>query len=200
MTVESEIIRVTLDYLSPGASAQQNVFVFQFQGTTSEDDVTLDAIEDWFVNVWHPAWADLASAESQMEAFKADVIGSDGVILRTLGGAPLGLPGAAIGDVTTAAVSGYIMAYTELPKQRGSKYIPGVGETQTNDGLITPEGLADLAVLLAIFLGDVPVEAGSILRPGIWSRVLLAFQKFAGSGLIEARPAYQRRRKQGVGI
>lgn len=197
---ESEILRVTLSYQSLGSGVQQNVFVFQFQGGDEDDSVVLDALEEWFTDVWHPAWADLGADTSEMVSFTADVISVLGTVVRTIGGAALGLMGGQPIDVTQPAVSGYFLAYTGLPKQRGSKYIPGVAENQTASGLLTPEAVGDLAVLLAIYIADLPIGVASILRPGIWSRVLATFQKFIGSGLLEVRAAYQRRRKTGVGI
>jgi hypothetical protein len=123
-----------------------------------------------------------------------------GLVLRNIGGGIIAVNGDVIEDVTPAAVSGYLMGYTAVPKARGSKYVPGIAETQINEGEFTAPALVKLATLLAIYLADVSLGSGASLEMGVLSKALGAFVSFTGSGLVESLPAYQRRRKQGVGI
>lgn len=201
MTVNpGDIVRTALSYSAPGASEQQNVFFHTLEGGSQPDLDILNSINAWVTNIWHPAWADLCSGEAEIVSFAVDVVNPDGTVARNLGGLPVGLSGGVGGEVTSAAVSGYLLAYTILPKQRGSKYIPGVAEASITNGLFNAEALGDLAVLLALYLGYIDVAAVPLLRPGVLSRTLETFVDFLESGLIEVRPAYQRRRKLGVGI
>lgn len=200
MADTGDILRTVILYGLPNSSEGQNVFYHEFQAPIADNQDIVNSINAWILNSWAPAWVDLAPSSASIESFNCDLVNPDGTVKENLGGLTLGIAGAQPGTTGAAAVSGYLLAYTALPKQRGSKYIPGIAESQYSDNVFTGEALGDLAVLLALFLGYIDIASVPVLRPGILSRTLTTYVPFLESGLINAQPAYQRRRKLGVGI
>lgn len=195
-----DILRTVINYTLPNSSIGQNVFIHEFQNAVADNTEVVNSVNAWILTEWGPAWADMAAASASIESFSCDLINPDGTVQENLGGLTVDLEGGNIGTIGGAAVSAYILAYTAEPKQRGSKYIPGISENEYSDNTFDAEALGDLAILLANFLGYIPVAAIPVLRPGIVSRTLGRFVPFLENGLINSQPAYQRRRKLGVGI
>lgn len=197
--VDGEIARVAASYTVPGSSQVLNVFYWRLDGSSVSDASVLTALDTWFTDVWANAWAVAASEEAMLDTIDADVVAVDGTVTRNIGSIGIGVPG----DVTTtdtnpAAVAGYIKANTSFPKSRGSKYVPGLTEGGTVDGLWTSTVTSVLLDLLVEWL--TPIEVGaSDLTPGIIRRVAQTFQPFSGSGSTSDVPAYQRRRKPNSG-
>jgi hypothetical protein len=177
-----------------------NVFHCRLTGGDVTDTSLNATIDAWLTASWGDTWATLAASGAELVSYEADVMSTAGLVLRNIGGGVIAVNGDVIEDVTPAAVSGYLMGYTSIPKARGSKYVPGIAETQIQEGEFTAPALVKLATLLAIYLADVSLGSGASLEMGVLSKALGAFISFTGSGLIESLPAYQRRRKQGVGI
>lgn len=200
MTVAiGEAVRLTLFYTAAAASVANTVF--NFVGTTagSDDTDVLDALEDWIDTFWAPAWADLASDSSELEGFSVDKMNLDGTVAANIGTGDTNVAGTQVADTSTAAVAGYLLAQTELPKQRGSKYIPFLSEGATVDGKLNATALTDMALLLVSYLATINVSGGGKLAPGVLSRTLVEFVPFLPQGTVNDVPAYQRRRKPFVG-
>lgn len=195
-----EIVRVVLHYSQPNAGDCQNVFHFLMTDDEPTDAGLLEGIADWVTDVWAPDWAAIASSVAILEYIDVDIVNVAGEVLRNIGGAIIDVNGDSVTQVTSAAVSAYLLAYTELPKQRGSKYLPGLSEDAVASGTINPAYLGQLAILLADYLLDISIPDGGTIVAGILSKKLAEFIPFLASGAIEALPAYQRRRKAGVGI
>ena len=195
----NDIIRATLVYNSPGASEQNNVFYWVLGNAPIDNDDLLDALANWALTVWGPQWAQLAADVSTLVSVLVDIMNADGTVKENVGAELIGLDGDNSFDVTAAAVSGYLLAQTDNPKIRGSKYVPGISETQITNGVFTVSALAELALLLGIYLANIDLAGGGKLFPGVLSRTLLTHVTFNQSGLINDIPAYQRRRKEGVG-
>ena len=134
-----------------------------------------------------------------MDYFEADLVSVSGLVQQNLGVRNINVAGDAPGTTIAAAVSAYLMATTLAPKGRGSKYIPGLAETQTSDGEWSPTALATLSQMLLAYLATINATGGTQLVPGISSRTAQQFLPFLAQGLVESIPAYQRRRKPGVG-
>lgn len=200
MATVGEIIRLVIHYSQPNAGDCQNVFHFELTDEDATDARVLDDLTDWVTEVWGPDWADIAASVANLEYIDVDVVNAAGEVLRNIGGAIIDIAGDSVTQVTSAAVSAYILAYTTLPKQRGSKYIPGLSEDAVASGTINPAYLGQMAILLADYLADIVVAESARLVAGVLSKKLASFIPFLTSGAIEALPAYQRRRKAGVGI
>lgn len=197
--ITGEILRTVLNYVIPG-SAAQNVFFHRYDGPGVTDALLLDAVDAWFTTVWAPDWTSLGSTNAEMDFVECDVINPDGTVARNLGAEALNIAGGAAPSTGAAAVSAYLLAYTDLPKQRGSKYVPGINEGAYDNNLFSGGALLDMAALLASYLSIINPGGATELVPGVLSRTLLTFVPFIGNGLVDAQPAYQRRRKDGVGI
>lgn len=195
-----EIMRVVLTYALPTASEVLNIFLFKLVDNPGSDEDTLDDFVDWTTNVWGPDWADLAASAASIIQVAVDVVNLDGTVARNIGSESLAIPGTVGGEIGVAAAAAYIKADTALPKTRGSKYIPGLGEGNIADGLLTVESLGDLALLIidffTVYLGAVSTAR---YEPGVVSRPTETWVPFEGNGYITDVPAYQRRRKPNVG-
>lgn len=200
MAVENEIVRVAMHYSQPGAGDQMNVFHFRVTDGSQDDQSMLDGIENWVTTVWAVAWRELAATSAKLQSAEVDIITESGLVDRNIGGFLVDIAGVVGGDVVAAGVAAYILAYTANPKTRGSKYLPGLGEPIVDGGLLTVNGLADLAVCLVEYLADVDTGGDMVLSPGVPSFGAGIWYPFLSSGALETVPAYQRRRKVGVGI
>lgn len=200
MATIGEIVRVALHYTQDNAGDMMNVFHFRVSGDNTNDADFLDLLEDWCTDIWADQWKTLAAGACTLSHFEADIINTDGTVNRNIGGAILNIVGDIGGDVLPAAVSAYILGYTPLPKARGSKYVPGISESQSVGGEWNAGTLASLAVLLSRYVTIYIGTGGVGLVPGVLSLTLGSFIPFLVSGAIDTQAAYQRRRKEGVGI
>lgn len=199
MTEIGEIIRTAVRYTAPGASEMLNIFHHVVADAATTDALVLEAIELWINADWGPDWADQAADQAELTDIQVDVVNNDGTVARSVGVALIGLAGTQGSSVLPAAASAYILLKTILPKIRGIKYIPAWSEDAQNDGEWDALALVNMAQLLLHYAAPIPVTGGASLTSGVLSTSLTAFQPFIGTGQIESLPAYQRRRKRGVG-
>lgn len=201
MTVSTgDILRVALSYSGPASSIPQSVFWFQAAGGSSPNDRVMDDFESWAETDWGTDWADFASNQYNLDLVEVTKMNTDGTVSEVIGARSLDVPGTATSDPSAAFSAGYALARTDVPKTKGSKYVPGVPESGVTSNLITGDTLADLvlllAVLLAVYNGS---ESGLQFLPGVLSRVLEDFVEFNDTGYVTDVPAAQRRRKPNVG-
>lgn len=200
MTIETgDIVKVVLDYLYPGAGTALNIFYYKLFDAPQTDQDVIDALVDWATNQWGDHWQDMAPTNATLNNIALYVVSELGEVLRDLGTTNLNISGTQTGEVSPAAVSAFLQAYTTVPQVRGSKYVPGIAEGRVVNGSFDASALAVLAFLLIDYLDNVLVTAGNNLVPGVLSKKILDFKAFTDSGLIQTLPAYQRRRKDGVG-
>lgn len=199
MAAEGEIFRCTVDYSAPNASAIQNVFWWVYHGTPTANLNVLNAIDSFITLNWGPDWQDFASQDFTLVQGHVQRVNPNGTIAGELGVFTPNLIGGVAEDLLTGVVAGYAQAFTSTPGHFGRKYIPGPGDSVVVDGLLNPETLADLAVLLVDWLEVLSVGVTGSLAPGLLSRTLLLFLEFNATGSITDVPAYQRRRKPNVG-
>lgn len=199
MGTQGEIIRGVLSYSHPAGSVAQNVFTWELQDEDSTDANILDAIDDWVVNDWGPDWVQTANNDVLLYLLEVDVLNNDGTVKRNIGEEIQAKVGSIAGDVTAAAVSGFIQMSTERAKSFARKYTPGLSETHITDGRLDASALAVLVLLLADTTMNIPVTTSGILKAGVLSRVTNLFLETDGGGYATTVPAYQRRRKPGVG-
>lgn len=199
MTTIGEIIRATINYSVPNASEVQNVFHWVLAVENTTDSAILTEISRWAQDDWGSDWAELAADSAQLTSVKVDVVTALGTIVRAIGIGAIGLAGVQAGGVTSAAISAYMLLKTDLPKVRGSKYVPAVADVHVNEGSLNASGLIELAFLLIEYGSTLNPVGLAELIPGVSSSVLGVFQPFLDTGDIETIPAYQRRRKPNVG-
>lgn len=98
-------------------------------------------------------------------------------------------------------VAGLINAKTTDPDVSGKKYLPGFHQQNLVDSLWISGAVTAMAAFAADWVtGFTGGTSGADWVPGIWSVARTNFYACSGTVLIPTIPAYQRRRKQGVGI
>jgi hypothetical protein len=92
-------------------------------------------------------------------------------------------------------------AYTYQSKTQGKKYLPGLSELAQTAGLWVAGVLTAMGTSALAWIGgfDSIADPTSHWYPGVWSAKSLSFQSFAPTVIVRDVPAYQRRRKAGVG-
>lgn len=194
-----EIIRVAAFFTHPNGSVAQNVFIYEVQDAVVADADLLDDYQQWFFADWINDWQDIANDGCVCDYLEFDVLNGDGTVSRNIGPHDFDSAGVLTGEAASAGVAAYIQATSERTKSLGKKYLPGLDETMITDGKLNATAIAKLALLLAEYIEVVPVGTSAMLAPGVLSRVTQTFQEFTGAGYITDIPAYQRRRKPGVG-
>ena len=199
MATQEEIIRAVVSYSHPAGSICQNVFTWELQDEDTADGVILTALDDWVEVDWGDLWAQVADSNALIYLTEVDVLNLDGTVKRNIGETLTVQAGQIVGEVLPAAVSGFFQGGTERPKSFLRKYVPAISETGSVEGILSAAYLGVLVQLLAEATTDVPVGVIGLLVPGVLSRVTSTFQEATGGGYATDVPAYQRRRKPGVG-
>lgn len=199
MATIGEFIKLTMVYTCTNSSEANNVFHFTLLDNDIDDDDLVDDLADWAENSWGAQWKVLGSAAATLDSISVDAVSALGVIERNLGLADISLSGLASGGNPASAVSGYLLAQTIEPKQRGSKYVPFIGEDVLESGLFTTAGQTALSLLLIQYLASQTLTGDARIKPGLISRTRFGYISFIPQGLINDVPAYQRRRKPFVG-
>jgi len=201
MATASEIFRTTITYTIPNASAAQNVFWFSLANADALDSDVGDAIDGWIQGDFAPTWSNLASENCELVSHLVQCVNDDGSIKRDIGVYAVGEGGAIGGESESAAVSGFFFAPTSAPKVRGRKFIPGLSPGLIVNGALDLTGLSLLAALADLYLDTIPTlgGTGATLIPGVLSTAVNLFRYFGDTVLATDIPAYQRRRKPGVG-
>lgn len=98
-------------------------------------------------------------------------------------------------------VAGLVNCKTTDPDVNGKKYFGGLAEDQHDDGVWSSAFLTLLTAAAAEWVTPfVGAVTGADFTPGVWSPTRSIFYAMSGTVILPAIAAYQRRRKQGVGI
>lgn len=179
----------------------QNVFNATISGgggPWDEADV-LDDCEDWLDNMYLNIVADVVDVVdgTQLQVYKYDAVGVD---WDEVGTQAWTWNPTSIGEQMARGVAALVSARTTDADVSGRKYIGGLSEAQLVLGLwnatIAVDGLALAADWITAFVG---ATSGATFTPGVWSPTNSAIYDFIDSIAITLIPAYQRRRKRGVG-
>jgi len=201
MTVEAgDILKIVLEYVYPGAGTALNIFHYFYGGEAVEDTDIMDVIEAFFDVEWGGKWEDLAPSTAEIDNLQVVIVDNSGTTIRDLGFRLINHAGNIGADVTPAANSAYLQGNTIVPQVRGSKYVPALSENAITAGILNAGAVATLLLLLGDYLQDLVVTPGNVLRPGVLSSREGGFLGFETGGVFSDIPAYQRRRKVGVGI
>lgn len=197
--VANEILRFVIRYTQPGSGECQNVFHYVLEGNTQTDEDIFDVMLAWLTLDWAPGWEEVAANVATIIGCTADIVGTDGLTIRAVGAQPLDIDGTVGDQSMPAAVAALLTASTDDPRARGRKFVPGVSEGQIDNGLFAAGATALFTVLLEAYIDSLTAGSGSALVPGVLSLTDAAFKAFNGGGTTTLIPAYQRRRKPGVG-
>lgn len=196
------ILRVVVSSLWTDGNINQNVFNAVVTGGGSpwdSADIVLDAIswaEDLFFNITGATSNEMDGSMVQVYEYDSidddwDEVGSGAFTWNPVGA----------GDQLPRGVAALINLKTTDPDVSGKKYLGGMAEANADDGLWNVGVLADiLSFAVDWYAGFVGTDSGADWAPGVWSPTHTVFKLALPSVVIPTIPAYQRRRKRGVGI
>lgn len=195
-----EIVRGAMKYTIPGAGECLNVFHWQLTQENADDDDVGAALADWAENDWGAAWDNQAANGAIIDLIDLDIVTIDGLVDRNLGAETIDINGDIAASVLPAANSLYVQANCGPAGVFGRKYVPGFTEDQQLSGN-WQAGVVAVGVLLLVALATTVTESvsGGVLVPGVPSSKTEEFEPFLTTGFTTIIPAYQRRRKPGVG-
>lgn len=202
MTISTgDIIKVVATLVWLDGNIMQNVFnatVSGGGGPWADEDIVDDALA-WINNMFANIVGSMSDEcdGSQIQVYVRDPVGADwdevGSNAWTFD------PGSASDQIPRGA-AGLITCRSDDPDVQGKKYLGGFTEASLTDGLVIP----GLLTLMLAFAADWVTEfTGSVSAatwtPGIWSPTGSVIFDCQDSISASAIPAYQRRRKRGVG-
>ena len=197
-----DVLRVVATLAWTDGNLAQNVFnavITGSGGPFDDDDILLDAVA--WVNAMYANITGSVSDEldgSQIQVYVYDSVDDDWDEVAT--GAWIYAGGQTI-EQLPRGVAALINARTTDPDVQGKKYIPGITEGGLTDGLWQAALITQLVNFaddwLTAFVGG---TSGGSWTPGVWSPKNTNFFAASGDALIPTIPAYQRRRKRGVGV
>lgn len=188
-------IRTTLRHTIVGGSDALMMLTHDNTAFGISDQEVLDGITDWLNNFWIPAWQAVASTQAAMVAANVVGLNNDGTVNRIIGDIALNASGSSAGSILPAATSAMMFGTVARPNTRGTKYVPGMSEFETANGVIDAVALQNLVLLAIQYLTPIAVGTLSEMLPGILSTVSDSFLEFIGQGFVVDTPGYQRRRK-----
>lgn len=203
MTISTgDILRLVLTYLWDDGNVVQNVYnaVVTGGGGPWDDDDIMGDFANWHGDMNDELTSFLASelSGSQKIGYVYDAIDDDWDEIATQNMVKE-FTGAT--DELPRGAAALLNARTTDPDTNGKKYIGGTIEGMLENGLWSAAMLAALVGYggewVTAFVGP---ASGADYTPGIWSPTNTVFTAMSGTVIIPTMPAYQRRRKRGVGI
>lgn len=203
MTIATgDILRFVVSQIWTDGNIQQNVYAALISGAGGpwdEADV-LDDLEDWADNMYANLTTFTSDQVDGNEVFGYvwDTVGLDWDLF---GAEPWVWAPSAVGSQLPRGVASFLKAPTTDPDVQGRKYMGGTEETILINGLWT----AGYIAALVLFGGDwitpfIGALTTATFTPGVWSVKNSAFKAMQNEVSVVTIPAYQRRRKRGVGI
>lgn len=197
-----DVLRVVAVLVWTDGDVAQNVFnaiIAGAGGPFTEADIVDDAL-DW-VETMYATLVGVMSDEidgSEVRVYVYDGVGDD---WDEIGSEAWVFNPTATADQLPRGVAGLINAKTSDADVSGKKYLPASTESDAADGLWNVTYLADLVDFGAEWLPNfVGAVSGATWDPGIWSPTNTELFPASGTAIIPTIPAYQRRRKRGIGI
>lgn len=197
-----EILRVVAIAAWLDGNLNMNVFNAVVTGGGSpwtDGDIVGDAVEwmdDLFATMTSSTSDELDGSE--VVVYKYDPIDDD---WDEVGSSAWTWNPSVAGDQLPRGVAALINASTLDPDVQGKKYLGGQVETANEDGTWSSAHLANVALYADewtdLFVGG---TSSADWAPGVWSPTNTNFYAFSGAYIIPTIPAYQRRRKRGVGV
>jgi hypothetical protein len=197
----NDILKIVVTCVWTDGNIMQNVFnaLIDGGGGPFDDEDIVDDCVDYADNLYANFTTDVSALldGSQVQVYKYDSGDDDwdevgtGIFTWNPTAAPDQLP---------RGVAGLVQARTSNPDVQGKKYIGGFTEAAVTDGLFTSNSMTNMIAFAADWVTDFIGSASSAeFNPGVWSPtdlILYLMSESYGANLI---PAYQRRRKRGVG-
>jgi len=200
--VSGDVVKVDLHWYASGIGFAANVFQAKLlQGTphTYLDSLVVADMKDWMERILLPIAPDVVVS---CDVTGASIYQKVGALWNLIGSTSVTFTPASIGDPLPSGVAALITWNTYVSKVQGKKYLPGLSEGSQTAGLWIATVLSHLASVAVQWISGFNglTDSDSHWYPGVWSAKTLGFQSFGTAGQIPDVPAYQRRRKAGVGI
>jgi len=200
MTIHNgESIKAVQELNLPDAVIALNVFYFKADFQSDQDDQTVvDVVEAWIERIYGEVVDDLSD---QITLGSVRVYTRDSVAQQwdLVGSASPSVSFTETTEMLPHGVSLMVRAYTTKPRTIGRKYIPGMCEIDNVDGAWTAGALTAGAAFGSQWHTDEVIDANNKLNPGVFSKALETVYELNGVEVVLADPAYQRRRRPGVG-
>lgn len=200
--IEGDILRVVASLLFPDDVIMQNVFhivLTTINGTGSESEVGDDMvayIEDIYAEIEGNISDEIDADELKIYVYDPIDDDFDEVISEPFTDSYAGSP-----DFLPHGVAGLILIRTLDPDVSGKKYFGGFGEGSQLSGEWGAGTIVNLgAAGIALASQYTDPTSGNVYTPGVWSVKETNFFPANNTIVVNATPAYQRRRKPGVGI
>lgn len=197
-----DILRVVVSLLWTDGNIAQNVFNAVVTGAGSpwdDDDIVDDAVswaEDLYYNL--TSWVSDEIDGSQVQVYVYDNVDDD---WDEVGTESFTWNPTDTNAQLPRGVAGLINLKTIDPDVSGKKYIAGLTEGGAVDGLWSIDIInAMISFGVDWYAGFVGTDSGADWAGGIWSPTDTVFKLAATTLIVPTIPAYQRRRKRGVGI
>lgn len=197
MTSLNNHYRVTARLMWSGLVTIENVYDLKVAvaGTDDDDDV-LAAAADWLDAAYQYINIHVHNTVAYLDV-KGFNVSADHPIAAAAW--PSLTTGASTADPIATGVSALVLFYTAKSRVLGRKFIGGLTENEWSGALMVAGFLTDLInYAITIMGGPATLTGGTVLDYGIYSKSGIFYKppRF----VVSAIPAYQRRRRQGVGI
>jgi len=197
-----DIMKVDLRWQVGAIGIAANVFQARMTQATPHNVDDLTVLVDagaWMTAIMEPMEPHIVV---DVDVMGCNVYKKVGPLWNLVGPAPVIFTSASINDPLPSGVAALVTAYTAISKVVGKKYFVGLSEAAQTAGLWVTGVLAAMLQSgiewISPFLSsDTP--PGSAWNPGVWSLKQAGFVTFATALSTRDVPAYQRRRKAGVG-
>lgn len=196
------VLKVVVTLLWTDGNIMQNIFNAVVTGGGSPWD-SADIVEDaisWAEDLYFNLTGGISDEVdgSQVQVYEYDSVDDD---WDEVGSGPFTWNPTSGSDQLPRGVAALINLKTTDPDVSGKKYIGGITDGGQTDGLWNA-GLLALLASYAVdwYAGFVGTDSGADWDPGIWSVVDTVFKLALPQVIIPTIPAYQRRRKRGVGV
>lgn len=196
MAIETnDIIKITARLLVDGIHELINVFTARVldDNGNSQDDI-LDDVAEYLDDAYGEIDAVMANniTFSTINVYNVSKSQPEGVL-----GWPTLTAGGEAGEYLPLGVACGVVGRTNVSRVLGRKFLPGVTETDTTDGIIGTGFRIPAALFAADWIAIFTGTNGTQLDPGVVNEELLSFVRL-DSAVVIAEPWYQRRRSRRV--
>lgn len=203
MTITTgDILRLVVSGVWTDGNIVQNVYSCLISGAGGpwDDEDVLDDLEDWADDMYAnmTAFTSAFLDGDQVQGYVWDPVGLDYDLFAN---EPWTWNPSDVGQQIPRGVATFLKAPTTDPDVQGRKYLAGLTEASSAEGLLS----AGYIAAMLLYGGDwitpfIGLLTTATFTPGVWSVKNSAFFAFTAEVAAITIPAYQRRRKRGVGI
>lgn len=201
MIEAGDVVRIVISWLINNADTVQMVFHYLMGSGSDQDasdvlsDIVASLAAGWVTHAEDQIVDNLQADIAEMYVFNTGTGNFDGVATQTHT-----MDGAATTTPEPNGVAALIKFFTAIGRYQGRKYIPGLRQgTVGSDGVFNATAETAFALLGADW-NDIVTSSGVEFQPGVFNAPANRFTPFIQTAQADTVPAYQRRRRNGVGI